>query len=214
VDIGWNYPYEFYEATQQFLPANKVNDVGIRTVENVLGTPEEVVGFGYTHGTEDCSDGPKSNPYTTLESMRQKTIAQFALGETLVSVDNTDQASRVIDRHLIRDMRGNLRAYGQQKVRCTSCGESYRRPPIAGNCLTLLEERIDSFSNKPIKIFCPGNLILTVSKGSVKKYGSLMTELIEKYGCSPYTKELYRLVNEWVGQSFDEVEDMEQTYLF
>ena len=33
-------------------------------------------------------------------------------------MDNEEQASKLIDRHLIRDMRGNLRAYGQQKVRC------------------------------------------------------------------------------------------------
>jgi len=213
VDIGWEYPLEFYDATQRFIKAKEAKDYGIITVEQMLGTDAEMEGFGYTHETRDCSESPRDNPYNTLESMRQKTMAQFALGETLVAVDNTDQASRLIDRHLIRDMRGNLRAYGQQKVRCTLCGESYRRPPIAGKCRTIVDERIDSFSGKPIKVLCPGKIILTVSKGSVKKYGSLMDDLVNKYGCNTYTKELHRLVGVWVSQSFDDGEKV-QTNLF
>ena len=213
VDIGWEYPLAFYEATQEFISAKDAKKFGIKTVNDVLGTEAEMDGFGYTHGTDDCSDSPKNNPYNTLESMRQKTIAQFALGETLYSVNNKDQASRLIDRHLIRDMRGNLRAYGQQKVRCVKCATSYRRPPLSGNCTTVVDERIDSFSGKPIKVLCPGKIILTVSKGSVKKYDSLMWELVERYGCTPYIKELHKLVSIWVGQSFDE-DGKEQNYLF
>ena len=67
-------------------------------------------------------------------------MMQFELGNILHSVDNKDQAGRLINRHLIRDMRGNLRAYGQQKVRCTKCGTSYRRPPIAGKCIHVVKK--------------------------------------------------------------------------
>ena len=206
VDIGWDYPIEFYDATLNYINAKEAQNYGIKTVQNVLGTEAEMEGFGFTHDTVHCAESPPHNPYNTLESMKQKTMAQFALGETIVAVDNTDQASRLIDRHLIRDMRGNLRAYGQQKVRCTLCGESYRRPPITGKCKTIVDERIDSFSGKPIKVFCPGKIILTVSKGSVNKYGALMDELVKRYGCNSYTKELHRLVSVWVSQSFDDGE--------
>ena len=170
VDVNWEYPLEFYEASQNFIPAKDSSKYGIFTVENLLGTGKEMEGFGYTHKTNDCSEAPKNNPYNTLESMRQKTMAQFELGETLVSVNNKDQSSRLINRHLIRDMRGNLRAYGQQKVRCVKCGASYRRPSLTGKCTTIIEEKIDSFSGKPITVMCPGKVILTVSKGSVMKY--------------------------------------------
>ena len=213
VDIGWEYPLTFYEATQGFISAKEAKNYGIITVNDVLGSSKEMQGFGFTHGTTDCSESPKDNPYNTLESMRQKTIAQFALGETLHSVNNTDQASRLIDRHLIRDMRGNLRAFGQQKVRCVKCGTSYRRPPLSGKCTTIVDERIDTFSGKPIKVYCPGKIILTVSKGSVKKYDSLMWELVDRYDCTPYIKELHKLISAWVGKSFDE-HGKEQTYLF
>ena len=124
---------------------NKLKEYGIITVNDVLGTANQFQGFGYTHDLEDCSAGPRDNPYNTLDSMRQKTMVQFALGETLHCVDNEDQASRLINRHLIRDMRGNLRAFGQQKVRCTKCGESYRRPPLSGKCTTIIDKK-----NRPV----------------------------------------------------------------
>ena len=214
VDVNWEYPLEFYEATQNFINPKDAHKYGIITVESLIGTGKEMDGFGFTHGTDDCSEGPKNNPYNTLESMKQKTVAQFELGETLYSVDNKDQSSRLINRHLIRDMRGNLRAYGQQKVRCVKCGTSYRRPPLSGKCTTVIEERIDSFSGKPVVITCPGKVILTVSKGSVMKYEPLMNELVEKYDCSPYIKETHRLVSQWVGQSFDEEGSKDQESLF
>ena len=134
--------------------------------------------------------------------MRMKTMVQFALGTTLSSVDNNDQSSRLIDRHLIRDMRGNLRAFGQQKVRCTKCGESYRRPPLSGKCTTIIDKKTDPFSKEEVEITCPGNIILTVSEGAVNKYDSLMEELIQKYGCNEYTNELYHLISSWVSETF------------
>ena len=202
VDISWKYPIAFYELTMNHPPAKEAIGVGVATVETVLGTDLESRGFGFTHDTDDCSDGPKNNPYNTLDSMRQKTLVQFALGTTLVSVDNEDQSSRLINRHLIRDMRGNLRAFGQQKVRCTRCGTSYRRVPISGSCNTVIERKDDPFTGVEVEVLCPGNVILTVTKGGVKKYDGLMAELIEKYGCNDYTETLYRMASDWVHETF------------
>ena len=205
VDINWEYPIEFYELTQTIPDAKEaITKGGIITVAQVLGTPAEYAGFGYTHKTDDANESPKNNPYNTLESMREKTKAQFALGDTLVCVENTDQSSRLIDRHLLRDMRGNLRAFGQQKVRCTKCGESYRRPPLSGNCTTVLEEKINPFNKEKEIIHCPGNVILTVSKGSVMKYDKLMTELIDEYGCNKYVEAVYHLVTNWASETLED----------
>ena len=122
----------------------------------------DVLITGFTHDSDDCSGGPENNPYTELESMKQKTMAQFALGELLYSVDNKVQASKLIDRHLIRDMRGNLRAFGQQSVRCPRCGAKYRRPPISGTCRTVLSEKAhdESVTGEDEIVMCDGNLIL------------------------------------------------------
>ena len=100
VDINWEYPLEFYEASQKFI-SQKVHDYGIRTVESVLGTEDEMEGFGFSRNKR-LFRGAEGIIYNTLESMKQKTMAQFALGETLSSVDNKDQSNRLIDRHLIK----------------------------------------------------------------------------------------------------------------
>ena len=214
VDINYTYPVEFYELSQQTPNPKEVLKVGINTVESVLGTPNESRGFGYTHDTNDCAEGPKNNPYNTLESMRQKTMVQFALGTTLYSVNNKEQSSKLIDRHLIRDMRGNLRAFGQQKVRCTKCGESYRRPPINGQCRTIIDKKKDPFKGEEIEVLCPGNIILTVTQGSIKKYDGLMGELVDKYGCDDYTEQMYGLVSKWVRETFRTEDECEQKTLW
>jgi DNA polymerase II large subunit len=146
--------------------------------------------------------------------MRQKTMAQFALGEVLMAVDNVDQVSRLIDRHLIRDMRGNLRAFGQQKVRCTKCGASYRRAPLSGTCNTIVETKRDPFTGDEVEVMCPGNVILTVSRGSVVKYDNLMNELIEEFGCNEYIANLYRQVSKWCKETFDDPDAPIQQTLF
>ena len=69
-------------------------------------------------------------------------MAQFALGEVLSAVDNAIRypAHRSSPN---RGHAGNLRAFGQQKVRCTKCGASYRRAPISGVCNTIAETKTD-----------------------------------------------------------------------
>ena len=216
VETVTQYPVSFYEATQNFPPAKEAVKAGVEIVENRLGSPAELSGFGFTHDSEDCAGGPTDNPYTELESMKQKTMAQFALGELLYSVDNQVQASKLIDRHLIRDMRGNLRAFGQQSVRCPRCGAKYRRPPISGLCRTVLSEKShdESMTGEDEIVMCDGNLILTVSQGSVKKYDGLMSELVDRYGCDEYIEQLWNFVSLWVSQTFDDQDELQQTKLF
>jgi len=217
-DILNQYPLEFYEflrmAEQPPGPKEALKH-GIKIVETLTEEGVLPVGkIGFTHDTTDCGAGPRNNPYNTLDSMRRKTLEQFALGEILESVDNIEQASKLIDRHLIRDMRGNLRAYGQQKVRCTKCGESYRRVPVSGKCRTRLDTRKDRFTGETVDIYCPGNLILTVTEGAVAKYDDLMATLIERYGCNEYISGLYSQVSKWVSETFESQELGRQQTLF
>ena len=216
VDICESYPIDFYEVTQQSPPpeAKAALKAGVLTVESVLGTPQELGPFGFTHDTESCDAGPKNNPYNSLETMRQKTFAQFALGTVLEGVDNTDQAGRLINRHLIRDMRGNLRAFGTQKVRCTKCGASYRRAPLGGKCRTELETKKNPFTGEWETVMCPGNIILTVPYGAVKKYDGLMADIIAMYGCDPYITGLYEQVSKWVSETFEDPASKKQKKLF
>lgn len=222
VEIVDRYPLEFYELTQGVEdedgnlvppPAKEAVKAGVTIVESVLGTDLQYVGQNFTHDTQDCSEGPANNPYNTLDSMRQKTMAQFALGDCLESVDNVDQSSRLINRHLIRDMRGNLRAYGQQKVRCPKCGAKYRRPPISGQCMTILETKTNPFSGESEEIRCDGKIILTVTHGAVAKYDKLMAELVNRYGADGYTEGLYHQVSRWVKDTFEDKNILSQSSL-
>jgi DNA polymerase II large subunit len=214
VDTLAQYPVSFYEGTMKRPVAKEAHKLGIETVETRLEQGKDPFIFEFTHDTLSCDQAPKNNPYNTLESMRQKTMMQFELGEVLHAVDNKDQAGRLINRHLIRDMRGNLRAYGQQKVRCTKCGASYRRPPIAGKCITVVKKDAENPLTGEIEnLTCDHKLILTVHQGSVKKYDNLMNEIIQRYGVDNYTDNLYHLVSSWVADTFSSGEELSQSSL-
>jgi len=216
VDTMNRYPLTFYEGTMNRPVAKEATkSLGIETVEVRLEKGLNAIeGFGYTHETTDACQSPKNNPYNTLKTMKEKTMMQFELGNVIRAVDNEIQAGKLINRHLIRDMRGNLRAYGQQKTRCTKCGESYRRVPIAGKCITVLKKDAENALTGEIEdLICNHKLILTVHQGSVEKYDGLIEEIIDRYGCDDYTKNLYHLVSSWVADTFSTDEETEQRRL-
>jgi len=213
VDTMWKYPVSFYEGTMNRPIAKEATkSLGVETVETRLEQGLNAFeGFGYTHTTTDACQSPKNNPYNTLESMKEKTLLQFELGTVIRAVDNEIQAGKLINRHLIRDMRGNLRAYGQQKTRCTKCGASYRRVPIAGKCITVIKKDAENPLTGEIEDqICNHKLILTVHQGSVEKYDGLIEYIIEQYGCDDYTDNLYRLVSSWVADTFSSDEENTQ----
>jgi len=220
VDAGFSYGVDFYEATQNKILPKELDGLA-SFVEHRLGTVEQYEGIGFTHDTDDIADGPKSNPYTSLPNMRSKVDAQFQLGSLLVGVDNIDQSSRLLDRHLLRDMRGNIRAFGQQSIRCVKCNHSYRRPPLTKRCRQIKDTTIQATcmgcgalnpKNKEVcgecnhdllvQEKCGGKLLLTVYPKSVSKYRDLMAHLIETYGCSDYNKQKYELFVDWLDDLF------------
>ena len=221
VDSGFSYGVDFYEATQKKIHPSELDGLA-SFIEHRLGTEGQYEGVGFTHDTSDIADGPKQNPYTSLPDMRSKVDAQFTLGAILHGVDNVDQSSRLLDRHLLRDMRGNIRAFGQQKVRCLKCNHSYRRPPLTNRCRQIKDTKIQDVCmscgwanpNKKeecekceadLRVVekCSGKLTLTVYPKSVSKYRELMAHLIETYGCSNYNKQKYDLFIEWLDDLFD-----------
>ncbi len=224
IDTACAYSEEAYEQTQKSMSPK---DIASDFAEDYLGTERQFEGFGFTHDTADIGETPKENPYTALESMRDKVDAQFKLGGLLRGVDNEDQSSRLLDRHLLRDMRGNIRAFGQQKVRCVKCNHSYRRAPLSKKCRQIVRteraslcrdcgcynlpnERTNqiptncSMCDKSLEvdIRCDGKIILTVYPNSVMKYNELMEHLIENFGCSEYNRQKYYQFKEWTQDMF------------
>ena len=174
MDIVWKYPLEFYEAC---LAYKNPWDIKIEQINNRLGKENQYSGMGFTHDTTNINAGVRCSAYKTLPSMEEKLKGQMELAEKIRAVDTGDVATLVIEKHFIRDIKGNLRKFSMQQFRCVNCNEKYRRPPLVGKCTR-----------------CGGRIIFTIAEGSVVKYLEPSMSLAEKYDVPPYLKQSLELV--------------------
>ncbi len=165
------YPLELYQAAMAMKEPKEIEKI-MDLIAGRIGTEKQYEGMGFTHDTNDIANGPKYSAYTTLESMMDKMNAQLMLGKKIRAVDEKDVAVRVLNKHFMPDMIGNLRSFSTQTVRCTKCGEKYRRMTLTGNCYR-----------------CGNPLNLTVHEASVKKYLEISKTIGDKYGLDSYTRE-------------------------
>lgn len=192
VDAAWYYEARFYEATLN-QPHPKELSHFMDFVERRLGTIAAVRGYGYTHDCAAIDAGPRLSAYKTLETMKDKMNGQLELGQKLRGVNVRNVASSVIRSHFLPDLRGNLNAYGRQKVRCLKCGHSYRRMPIAGQCIQIKAAGPGGLASHGVRRSegdqCGGNLALTVSEGAVRKYIDVTKHVMATYGVDTYTEQ-------------------------
>jgi DNA polymerase II large subunit len=184
VDLLWEYPLEFYHASMQYKHPKEIEE-RMDLVGGRIGSMLQFEGFGFTHDTRDISEGPKDSAYKTLETMMDKMNAQLELARKIRAVDAQDVVTRVINKHFLPDMIGNLKSFSAQKLRCTKCGAKYRRIPLSGKC------------------YCGNNLILTVHEKSVKKYLEVTKEMGTKYGISNYTQQRIAIIEEQMNSLFE-----------
>ncbi len=180
-DCAWRYPIEFYEAT---LAQKMPWDVDIELLGSRLGTPLQYEKIGFTHELTDINSGVTYSAYKSLPSMEEKLKGQMALAERIRAVDAKDVARLVIEKHLLRDIKGNLRKFSTQQFRCVKCNNKFRRPPLTGICT------------------CRGKLIFTVSEGAIIKYLGPAISLADKYDVSPYLKQSLELTKKRVEEVF------------
>ncbi len=184
LDTLSRYPLEFYEATLRHEHSkNLESKMGL--VASRLGTELQYEQFGFTHDTYDISEGPKESLYKTLKSMMEKMNVQLSLAAKIRAVDEADVAYKVIERHFLPDILGNLRAFSKQSVRCPLCNTTYRRIPLLGVCTK-----------------CNGKLTLTVHEMSVKKYLDISKEIAEKYNLPLYARQRIALVEKSIDSMF------------
>ena len=190
LDVMERYPLEFYEATLQYeLPWN----IKIDRFANILNSEGKYTKINCTHPVGDINAGVKCSSYKILPSMEDKLKGQMELADKIRAVDATDVARLVIEKHLLRDIKGNLRKFSQQQFRCSKCTEKYRRPPLVGKCLA-----------------CGGRLIFTVSEGSIIKYLEPAISLSEKYNVSPYLKQVLMLTKDRIDGVFGKEKDKQE----
>ncbi len=182
-EFVWEYPLELYEAAEKKEHSSKIK---VRMVRDILKEDKDpFINYGFTHNTSNFNDGVLCSSYKTLATMQDKVGHQMALVEKLRSADTSDTARLIIERHFLRDLKGNLRNFSTQNFRCVQCNEIMRRPPLIGVCLK-----------------CGGKLIFTVHEGGIKKYLEPALGLSEKYNLSPYIKQNLELVKRYIDSIF------------
>ncbi|MFX0044678.1 MAG: DNA polymerase II large subunit [Candidatus Hermodarchaeota archaeon] len=176
IEVCHRYPAEFYGMVAEAQHPSAVKEL-VDIVYSRLGTEAQYEGFGFTHDTSSIDAGPRNTKYKTLGTMSEKLEAQLHLAVLLDAVDSKDVAERVLSHHFIRDIRGNLRAYSTQKIRCRKCNTIYRRVPLSGKC------------------DCGEGLLLTVSQKNISKYLGVAEKLIRDHDLSQYLKQRLTLIN-------------------
>ena len=184
LDMLREYPLEFFRATSEFRHPKELQDQ-MDLVGGRLGSVLQYEGFGFTHDTKDIAEGPRNSAYKMLETMQEKLEAQLVLAKKIRAVDEVDVVYRVVTRHLLPDMIGNLKSFSGQKLRCTKCNTKYRRIPLSGKC------------------YCGNNLTLTVHESSVKKYLEMTKEISERFAIDAYTRQRVELIEQSINSLFE-----------
>jgi DNA polymerase II large subunit len=174
MDIAFKYSKEFYEksALNMYPWEIKIEQVGDR-----LEKGERYRNLGYTIETNDINAGVHITKYKEAGDMVDKVISQLELARKLNSVDEKLVAYKILSSHFLKDLKGNLRTFFKQTIRCTSCNSIYRRAPLKGRCLK-----------------CNGNLVLTVSEGTISKYLEVGKKIAYEFSLPNYVKEQLALL--------------------
>jgi DNA polymerase II large subunit len=179
MDIVDFYPLSFYQACKNYVSPKSVK---IEQVENKLHVEDydkRYLGYGFTHSNQDLNDTVLCSSYKSVPSMQEKMDLQLLIGTQIRAVDEHKVGTFIIDKHFMKDIKGNLRKFSMQKFRCTKCNISYRRPPLNGKCTQCQEPNIN----------------FTIHEGSIKKYLGPSFNICKNYNVDPYIVETLELAN-------------------
>ncbi|MEM1565696.1 MAG: DNA polymerase II large subunit [Candidatus Bathyarchaeia archaeon] len=184
-DVAKEYPPEFYEKTWQKAEAKQVSPL-IDLIDYRLGTEAQFEGFYYTVPVSNVNVGVEESAYKRFKTMMDKLSGQLSLAEKIAAVNARKVALKVLVKHFIRDIAGNLRAFSTQAFRCKACNKRFRRLPLQGRCSE-----------------CGGELTLTVHRGGIEKYLEAAEHIIRKYGLPKYYAQRIALVRDEINALFE-----------
>lgn len=179
MDIVPYYPLEFYRANKDYVSPKSVK---IEKVDKRLDEPDadkRYLHYKFTHNVDNMNNTILCSSYKSVPSMTEKLDLQLDIARKLRAVEEDKVGSFVIDKHFMKDIKGNLRKFSMQQFRCTNCNTKFRRPPLIGKCTNCGETSIN----------------FTISEGSVKKYVGPSFKIIEDLNVDPYIAECVELVN-------------------
>ena len=177
------YGLELYELAEQ---GKHSSEIKLDNVKYRLANGQDpFTCIQFTHDCSDFNQGVINSSYKILPTMQEKVKEQMDLCKKLRAVDSSDVARLIIERHFIRDTRGNLRKFSMQGFRCVDCNTKFRRPPLIGKCTK-----------------CGGKILFTISEGSILKYMQPALDLAREYGASPYLLESLELTEMYIQSIF------------
>lgn len=176
IELCENLPLDFYRKSQETLDLETVSSL-IEKIGDRLGDKAQFCDFPYNLSTRDINKGPVISSYKKLSNMEEKAEKQLETMIKISAVHTEVIASRILSDHLLPDVIGNLRAFGRQRFRCVQCNSKFPVWPLVKECPR-----------------CGGNVILTVSRGNITKYISLIEKIIEEYGVTDYIKSRYEIL--------------------
>ncbi|MEM3091217.1 MAG: DNA polymerase II large subunit [Candidatus Pacearchaeota archaeon] len=186
-----DYPLELYKLAEEGRHSSEIKIYDVRTALAKGKNP--FVGVGFTHETSNINDGVTCSSYKFLETMQDKVKHQMLLVEKIRAADTIETARLVIEKHFLKDLRGNLRKFSTQDFRCVDCNEIMRRPPLSGICIR-----------------CGGKIIFTTNEGGVKKYLEPALDLAKRYDLSNYIKQSLEITKRHIDSVFGrEIEKQE-----
>ncbi len=188
-----NYPLELYEKAEQ---RKHSSEIEIETVELRLKNKiDPFVNIGFTHNSSDFNSGVLCSSYKQLPTMKEKVGKEMEFVTKMRAVDAADVARLIIERHFMRDIRGNLRKFSQQGFRCVACNSKFRRPPLSGKCSK-----------------CGGKIIFTISEGGIVKYLEPALDLSNAFEIPVYVRQSLELTKKYIESIFGK-EETKQTNL-
>ena len=179
MDIVENYPLEFYRAAKEFKSPKeiKIENVGKRI--NNKNFDNKYLNYKFTHNNSDLNNTVLCSSYKSVPLMTDKMNMQLELAKKIRAVNEHKVGSFIIDKHFMKDIKGNLRKFSMQSFRCTACNTIHRRPPLNGKCTHCKATSIN----------------FTIHEGSIKKYLNPSFEIIKNYNVDPYIIETLELAN-------------------
>jgi DNA polymerase II large subunit len=191
-ELCGQYPLELYELAEQGKHSSevKIDNVKRRLKE---GT-DPFSNVLFSHGCKDINGGALSSSYKSLPTMRDKVDSQMRLCGKIRAIDIRDVSRLIVERHFIRDIRGNLRKFSMQEFRCVGCNTKYRRPPLVGKCTN-----------------CGGKIIFTISEGSIMKYMQPALDLARTYQATPYLLESLELTESYIQSIFGREKEKQES---
>jgi DNA polymerase II large subunit len=184
LDVEDHLSLELFESAEKGAEPRSVCNI-FETLGCRVGKTTQYEGLHFTHPTNSIDEGPLNTTYKELGSMEEKVQRQLAVSDKIAAVDVEDVAAKIVTSHFIPDIIGCLRTFSRQGFRCVKCNTKYRRPPLKGKCTK-----------------CEGELLLTVSEGTVRKYFTMTRELIDHYNLPDYFKQRIELLEDAVTSLF------------